>query len=100
LSSPRPSPQTRSTIPIAKIKKNQATFERGFVLATPVDHHNMKLPNSKKNTKIKQNQATFERGLVLATPVDHNKKTQNSSTIKPSLNEVLSTPRMSPQASK
>jgi len=54
---------------IAKITQNQANSERGFVLATPVDHHNMKLPSSKK--------------------------TQKSSKIKPLSNEVLSSPRLS-----
>jgi pseudouridine-5'-phosphate glycosidase len=51
------------------MSKNQANSERGSVLATPVNHSNMKLPNSTKNAKIKQIQATSERGSVLATPV-------------------------------
>jgi hypothetical protein len=72
LSSPRPSPQTRSRVPIAKIKQNQANSERGFVLATPVNHSNIKLLNSKK--------------------------TQKSSKIKPSLSEVFALRHTSSQA--
>jgi hypothetical protein len=47
-----------------------------------------------------QNQANSERGFVLATPVNHSKKTPKSSKIKPSLNEVLSSPRPSTIAKK
>jgi hypothetical protein len=41
---------------IAKTTQHQANSERGFVLATPVNH-------SKKNTQIKQNQANSEQGF-------------------------------------
>jgi hypothetical protein len=55
--------------PNSKNKQNQANSERGFVLATAVVHLNLNLPNSKK--------------------------TQKSSKIKPTPNEVLSSPRPS-----
>jgi hypothetical protein len=122
LSSPRLSPQTRLTIPIAKNAKNQAKssqFRTRFSpFATPANHSNTKLPNSKKtqksrkikpipnevlssprlstitkNAKIKQNQANFERGSVLAMPVTPGiqiaKKCEKSSKVKPILNKVF-----------
>jgi hypothetical protein len=75
LSSPRLSPQTRLTIPIAKNENanNQAKssqFQTRFSpFATPANHSNTKLPNSKK--------------------------TQKSRKIKPIPNEVLSSPHLS-----
>jgi hypothetical protein len=43
---------SRSDIPIAKIKQNQATFERGFVLATPVNHNKKKHKNQAKSSQV------------------------------------------------
>jgi hypothetical protein len=40
--------EQRQSHQIAKIKPNQATYERGFVLATPVTPDEIKSPNSKK----------------------------------------------------
>jgi hypothetical protein len=91
-------------IQIAKNAKNQAKssqFRTRFSpFATAVVHHNMNMKHP--NSKNKQNQANSERGFVLATAVVHlnlnlpnSKKTQKSSKIKPTPNEVLSSPRPS-----
>jgi hypothetical protein len=80
-----------------KIKQSQANSQQGF-------RPSLRLPTiaiqSFPIAKKHKNQANSKRGFVLATPVNHNKKTQKSSKIKPISNEVLSSPRLSPQASK
>jgi len=65
LSSPSPSTQTRSSISIAKIKENQATAKRGFVLGHPRQNQ---ASQQQTNSKIKQSRVSSKRGFRPSPP--------------------------------